>query len=433
MIGGGVFVFTGIVLKITGKSLPLAYGLAAIPVFISMLPLAMLGAAIPSTGASYKYPARMVSPLLAFTAVWVYALASFFGQIPLYALCCANYAGYYIKGLPTEAAAAAILTFFFIINVLGIRVAAIIQGVLVIILLSALGLYAWRGISVMDAGTMASVLDAADPNLLLGMALLSFTYFGANGIIELGGDIKNPGRVIPRAFAIAFAVVSVVYVAVAFATVGGAPLAQIIGEKEPLIAVSRCILSPAGTMYFVFFGAILAITTTLNALFIVGTKSLLMMVEDGLLPRKLGTHSRRFGTPWLLLALIWVSGLIGIFTGLDLETLASYAALGGLLIFFPIQIAALRLPRLYPDRYEASPFKLKGFLFWFCPIVGMGIVLFFSLAILSDLKTPARLIIFLAFILSGIFYYGLRRHYLAGRGIHLADLLHKEDFDVSSH
>jgi APA family basic amino acid/polyamine antiporter len=71
MIGGGVFVFTGIVYKIAGPALPIAYGLAVIPVFISMMPLAMLGSAIPTTGARYRYPSRMVSPGLAFVGVWV--------------------------------------------------------------------------------------------------------------------------------------------------------------------------------------------------------------------------------------------------------------------------------------------------------------------------------------------------------------------------
>ena len=76
-IGGGIFVFTGIVLKIAGAALPLAFALAVIPVFISMLPLAMLGSAIPATGANYKYPSRMVSPGLTFVGMWVYILASF--------------------------------------------------------------------------------------------------------------------------------------------------------------------------------------------------------------------------------------------------------------------------------------------------------------------------------------------------------------------
>ncbi|HEY5490262.1 MAG TPA: amino acid permease [Gemmatimonadaceae bacterium] len=75
-IGGGIFVFTGIVLKIVGPALPIAYALAWIPILISMFPLAMLAAAIPTTGGNYKYPSRLVSRGLAFTGVWVYALAS---------------------------------------------------------------------------------------------------------------------------------------------------------------------------------------------------------------------------------------------------------------------------------------------------------------------------------------------------------------------
>ncbi len=101
-IGGGVFVFTGIVLKITGPMLVLAYALAVIPVFISMLPLAMLGSAIPSTGGNYKYPSRMVSPGLTFVGIWIYILATFFGNIPLYSLACAHYVQFFFPGLNLE-------------------------------------------------------------------------------------------------------------------------------------------------------------------------------------------------------------------------------------------------------------------------------------------------------------------------------------------
>ena len=99
MIGGGIFVYSGIVYKIVGQALPLAYGLAVIPVFISMIPLVLLGSAIPSTGANYIYPSRLVSPGLAFIGIWVYALASFFGQIPLYVLACGQYASAVIPAI----------------------------------------------------------------------------------------------------------------------------------------------------------------------------------------------------------------------------------------------------------------------------------------------------------------------------------------------
>lgn len=421
-IGGGVFVFTGIVFKIAGQALPVAYALAVIPVFLSMLPIAMLGSAIPTTGANYKYPSRMVSPGLAFIGIWVYGVASFVGQIPLYALGCARYLQVYFHDLSAAATAMGILTFIFIINLLGVKLAARIQGVFVIILIAALLYYSTSGLAVMEPQNFSNLFAKGLPNLMLGTALLTFTYVGANGIVELGGEIINPGKVIPIAFLIAFPIILVVYVLVAIATVGAVPAQILLDSKEPLIAVSQQTAGKAGLFFFVCGGAILALLTTLNALFIVGTKSLLIIVQDGLLPAGLGRLNRRFGTPHVFLTVIWFFSLVGILSGLSLETLASYASLGVLIIFIPVQVAAIRLPKLYPDRYHKAEFKLKGFWLWFCPMVGILTVVFFSIVILYDMNSPLKVCSFLGFILTGLMYYLIRKKYLRSKGIRLENL-----------
>ena len=421
-IGGGVFVFTGIVFKIAGQALPVAYALAVIPVFISMLPIAMLGSAIPTTGANYKYPSRMVSPGLAFTGIWMYGVASFVGQIPLYALGCAKYLQVYLPDLSAPLAAIGIITFIFVINLLGVKLAARIQGIFVIILIAALLYYSTSGLAVMEPQNFSNLFEKGSPNLLLGTALLTFTYVGANGIIELGGEIIDPGKVIPRAFFIAFPVILIVYVLVAVATVGAVPAQTLLDSKEPLIAVSQQTTGKAGLFFFVCGGAILALLTTLNALFIVGTKSLLIIVQDGLLPAGLGRLSRRFGTPYIFLTIIWLFSLAGIVSDFSLETLASYASLGVLIIFIPIQIAAIRLPKLYPDKYQKAGFKLKGFGLWFCPTVGILMVVFFSIIILYELNSTLKVGSFLGFILTGLVYYLIRKKYLRSKGIRLENL-----------
>ena len=431
MVGGGVFVFTGIVFKIAGRALPIAYALAVIPVFISMMPLAMLGSAIPVTGANYKYPSRMVSPGLAFVGIWVYAWASFFGQIPLYALGCARYAQTLFPFLSPTLFAVALVTFFYIVNLLGVKLAAQVQGILVIILISALIYYSYSGIAVINPDNFSNIMQNGPANLILGTALLTFTYFGVNGIIELGGEIVNPGKVIPRAFIIALPVVMLIYLAVAVATVGAVPSDILQKSAEPLIYVCQQTVGKTGILFFTVGGAILALTTTLNALFMVGTKSLLMIAQDQLLPRKLGQLHQRFGTPHVLLTIIWVLSVFGIVSGFSLETLASYAALGGLIIFLPIQIAAMRFPALYPEQYRKSAFKLKGFWLRFCSLVGIIMVVFFSLIILYDLKSIWNIAWFIAFIVSGIFYYQLRKKFLLANGVRITDLLKgKENWDA---
>lgn len=418
-IGGGVFIFTGIVFKITGTGLPLAYLLAVIPVFISMLPLAMLGSAIPTVGGNYRYPSRMVSPGLAFVGIWVYALAAFFGQIPLYALGCARYAQLLFPVLPLEGFAIGLVTFFFVVNLTGVKPAAQIQGVLVLILIAALFYYAVSGFTAISSIDFTNILDKGWGNLFIGTALLTFTYFGSNAIIEMGGEIVNPGKTIPRAFAIAFPVVAVIYIAVAIATVANLPAGEVKQVDEPLIATSRIILSKGGTVFFIIGGAILALITTLNAMFLVGTRSILIIIEDELLPKRFGLIHRRFKTPWALLLLIWIFSVAGIVSGLSLHTLASYAALGGLIIFFPTMLAALRFPSLYPEQYRNADFKLKGFWLWACPFVGILMVLFFGLVIVIDLKTPVNIGCFLFFIASGVLFYQWRKRNLKKRGIDL--------------
>ncbi len=427
MIGGGVFIFSGIVYRITGPALPLAYALAVIPVFISMMPLAMLGSAIPAAGANYRYPSRMVSPGLAFVGIWVYALASFFGQIPLYALGCARYIQSLVPALSPVPLAVGLVTFFYLINLLGVKLASRIQAILVLILIVALIYYSYCGISAINTANFSKVLQKGPSNLMLGAALLTFTYFGANGIIELGGEIVEPGKVIPQAFLIALPLVVLIYLAVAIATVGAVAPVVLQNVPEPLIRVARECIGKIGFLFFVLAGAVLALTTSLNALFIIGTKSLLMIARDRLIPVPLGKLNRRFGTPHVLLTMGWALSVLGIVAGISLETLASYAALGGILIFLPVMVAALRLPKLYPERYRQSGFKLRGFWLWFCPVVGMALMLFFAMIILADLKSFWKIACFAAFIASGVIYYQWRKHYLSNIGIPLENLI-KDDW-----
>ena len=422
MVGGGVFVFTGIVLKICGPALPVAYGLAVLPVFVSMLPMAMLAAAIPTTGANYVYPSRMVSPALAFLGIWVYALASFVGQIPLYAIGCAKYLAVLAPGLPVIPTAVLIVSALYLVNLLGVRLAAVVQGVLVLLLLAALAWFCFSGAGQLETARFDGLGQKGFSSLLLGTALLTFTYLGANGVIELGGEIINPGKVIPRSFVIAFGVVAVLYVAVAVVSVGGAPMAELEGAPEPLILVARRVMSGPGMLFFIICGAVMALVTTLNALFIVGTKSLMMICGDEILPKGLGALHGRFGTPHWLLTVVWALSVAGILAGISLETLANYAALGAIMVFFPILIAALRLRGLRPEAYDASPFKLKGVWYYACPVVGFIMMAFFALVLLVELGTLLKVGAFIGFAVSGLAYYWLRRRWLAARGVDIRSL-----------
>ena len=416
MIGGGIFVYTGIVYGYCGQALPLAYALAVIPVFISMLPLALLGSAMPVSGANYMYASRMVSPGLAFTGIWVYALASFFGQIPLYLIGCARYIQALFPDMEIIPVALGILTFFYLINLLGVKIAAQIQGVLVVLLIAALIVFIAGGAGKVEVQNFKPLLEKGPGNLVLGFALLTFTYFGGNGIIEIGSEIRNPGKTIPRAFFIAFPLVAALYIGVAWITVGSVPAESLKGAVEPLVVAGKANLSDGLYLFFILGGAVLALLTTLNSLLIIGTRSLLMMVNDNMLPFWLGRLTKRHQVPWVLLTFIYILSILGVLSGFSLNTFASYASLGGLVIFLPILLAAWKFPKKYPEHYKLSVFRLTPFWLKFSVITGLLMVVFFGLIIIYDLKAWGKMLFFVLFIVSGYAVYLMRKRRLEKLG-----------------
>ena len=341
-IGAGIFVMTGMAAGFTGPSVPLAYLLAVIPVVFLMLSLAMLGSALPTTGGNYKYASRLFSPRAAFIGVWGFMGGTLVGAFPLWALSGARYLQAVME-VDTVAAAVAIMTILFLVNLVGISMAAAVQALFVLLMLIALIMFGITGIPHIDPANFTPFFPAGVHGFILATCVLTFTHLGANSIVELGGEIKNPGRVIPRAFMISIPLVTVIYLLVAVTAVGVVPWSKLAGQ--PLTAAAEVFMGKGAFNFFVIGGGMLAIITTLNAGFMWGTKSLLVMAADGLFPRALTAVNRRFGTPhWFLLFIYLVScGALIIFGEDYLEAFTALGSIGGIIIFLPVMGAALVL------------------------------------------------------------------------------------------
>ena len=100
-----------------------------------------------------------------------------------------------------------------------------------------------------------------------------------------------------------------------------------------------------------------------------------------------------------------------------------------MIIFVPVLIASSEPARNGTRKHYAAPgFRLKGAWLYFCPAVGFAMSLFFSIVILSQLKSAANIILFLIFILSGFLYYAARKRHLRGRGVNLDDLVKNKEW-----
>src|SRR3989337_1122286 len=79
IIGGGIFVVTGIVAGLAGSALVVSMVIAGVVATFTALSFAELTAWQPVEGSVYEYACRLVSPFSGFLAGWMWMLANTFG------------------------------------------------------------------------------------------------------------------------------------------------------------------------------------------------------------------------------------------------------------------------------------------------------------------------------------------------------------------
>jgi basic amino acid/polyamine antiporter, APA family len=365
VIGAGVLVLMGPGIGLTGKGVVLAFIICGLINFLSVLPMAQLCSAMPVTGAGYRYPALLLGPRWGF--LWQIGIICSKITIALFALSFAQYARGLFPNLPVTGTALGMLTFFYLINLVGLKSAATVQKVLVVIKLSGLGVLVFWGLPHVDFSgfTLSSeILPNGIGGLLQAIAILAYSSYGAVTIAELGGEMKRPSRDIPIGLVAGTLGVTVVYVLVALVAAGTLPIAQV--ANKPLTVVAESILPRGAYVYFVAAGAVLSIGTTLNSIFQWVTKGLIVSCEEGWLPRKFGNVNQRFGTPHYCLTFFYVLGVVVIVSGL---TVAEIARVGfGFLLIVNIipAISCALLPTKFPKLYAKAPFRIPPALLYSC-------------------------------------------------------------------
>src|SRR4030066_2008676 len=105
IIGGGIFVVTGIVAGYAGSALVISMIIAGVIAFLTAWSFAKLTAWQPVEGGVYEYGRQLVSPYAGFLAGWMWLVANTFTGAAV-SLGFAFYLGSAIPGLPTNIVAA---------------------------------------------------------------------------------------------------------------------------------------------------------------------------------------------------------------------------------------------------------------------------------------------------------------------------------------
>jgi len=131
---------------------------------------------------------------------------------------------------------------------------------------------------------------------------------------------------------------------VAFGVLPGARL----GVSAAPMAEVAAVYLPAGAAWFVTFGAIMALATSMNSTMLVPSRLAVMLASDGLAPRWIGAIHPRTGTPvWgLTLTLAASSALL---IGKQISLTLNVAVLALVILYFLHSLSFLLLPRRNPS------------------------------------------------------------------------------------
>lgn len=414
IIGSGIF-FTP---AETARELPSAgwvlavWAIGGVVAFAGALTYAELGALMPEAGGAYVYIRESFGRLPAFLYGWMSLLLIASGALAAVAMGFAGYVEHFVSLSAVGgriAVAAATIAVLSAINYFGVKPGAFVQNVLTVAKVAALGALIIAGFVLWNRLAGAPAVPGA-PALRssivagLGAAFVPvlFTIGGWQQMNMVAGEIRDPGRNIPRALAVGIAIVVVCYLGVNAAYLRALGRDGLAVSSAVAADAATRMLGPAGAT-FISAAAMVSIFGFVNVTILANSRIVFAMSRDGLFLDVAGRVHPRHGSPHVAIAImaIWSVALLLLSRG-DIGTLLSGVVFADW-IFFGLGAASVFVLR----RTLASaprPYRVP----WY-PLLPAFFVAAAAAGIASSFyKSPRMSLLGSAILLLGVVVYRLR-------------------------
>ena len=428
VIGGGILFFPPAVAASVPHALLFlstwaAGGLLAIAGAMAYAELASLR---PKAGGEYVYLREAFGPVAAFLTGWTSFVAGFSGAIATNAVVFAIYLGRFVPlassdtplvALPiipgtlqltvSPQTITAILVIFLLawIHLRGVGPGTLVGNILAGLKVSALVLFIVFGFAMGrgDFGHVAQTGVVAPTSWLLALIPVMFTYSGWNAASYIAEEMREPGRNVPRAFAIGTGAVVAIYLLLNLLYLYVVPVDQLAKvDASVLDFVADRLLGPtAGNIMAVI--ALISLSASVSAMTFAGPRVYFAMARDSAFLRSAARVHPRYRTPAnsIIAQALWSSLLV---LSAKADALGNYTGFA-IMLFSGIAVASLFvLRRRNPD--EPRPFRAWGYPL-FPAVFAVGALLIVVNAIA---EAPARSLTGMAIMGAGLpLYWWMRR------------------------
>jgi APA family basic amino acid/polyamine antiporter len=374
-----------------------------------------LAARFPRAGGAYVYLKECYGPRLAFLFGWMCLLVM---DPAITASLATGLGGYvaYIAPMPPLAVkfvAIAVIAALGLMNILSIRVSAgflrwttwLKLGLLAFLTIWAFAfrLGSWSNFEPLVAQRAGSMPLA--PALAVGVVGAFFSFGGWWDVGKIGGEIRDPGRTLPRALLLGMLVVTVVYVMVSTVFLYLVPFDKVTSNETFVAQAGEVLFGQTGGIVFAGI-VIICVIGSLAALIMFAPRVYYAMAEDGLFLKSVAHTHPRFGTPAKAIAIQTTIASVLVLIG-TFEQIISYAIF--IVVFFlGLTIASLFVLR---SRCPAADAAILTPGYPFTPVVFLLLVA--VMLVLIGGQRPREAVLGVIVVLAGLPVYEIFRRRLA--------------------
>jgi APA family basic amino acid/polyamine antiporter len=397
----------------------LSFALAGTACIFAALCYAELAASIPVSGSAYTYTYATMGEVIAWIIGWDLIL-EYTGAVASVAVgwgaslneFLENAFGFTIpdaiskspseEGGVVNLVAVAIIAGVALLLAKGTRESARVNLVMVAIKLGVVAFFIVVAFSAaFDGDNFSPFAPEGFDGVVTGASIIFFAYIGFDAVATGSEETRNPGRDMPIAIVGSLLICTAFYMITAVAAVGALPAAELAQSDAPLAQALDVGAGIDWAASLIAFGAVVAITSVILAMFFGQTRIFFAMARDGLVPQRLADVSPRTGVPVKLT--LGFGALMAVLAALvPLDELVKLVNIGTLFAFLVVNVGVIVLRRTRPDM--PRPFRVP--LVPLLPLIGSAMILYLML----DLPgfTWARFLVWLGIGLLIYVLYGYR-------------------------
>jgi APA family basic amino acid/polyamine antiporter len=428
VVGTGIFITTADMAKVLPHPglILLVWLAGGLLTLAGALTYGELGAMFPRAGGLYHFVREAYGPRMGFLYGWTAFLVIMSGGIAALGVAFGEYLGSFLPWFSTghvlasvpigswtwtlsggQVAAVGAILILTAINHFGLKEGAWVQNALTVLKIGAivgliaLGLFAPAPASPQLFGPVGHVPGGLLAAFGIAMIAALWTYDGWYGLTCSAGEMRDPGRSLPRGLILGTGAVVLLYLLLNMVYIRALPLAEM--AKTPRIAeTAAAVLFGAGAARLV--SAIVLVSTfgCLSSTILYTSRIYLPMAEDGLFFRSLARIHPKYRTP---VPSLWAQTAWSIV----LTVSGSYSQLYTYVIFASVVFHAMTAASIFVFR-RRLPDAPRPYRTWGYPVVPGAFILACLLLIGNTLKeSPVESLVGLGLVALGLPAYELFR------------------------